>query len=97
MVVQNNQMIFDEDDKVICCRKDRPYGVGKVKRLGGKHVIQMDKEYLSLSTFFWEYTVPFDKHFKAYLDEHNTEQQYDLIKEQFHGIITNKGRQINAE
>jgi len=94
MIIQNNKMIFSEGDKVICCRKDRPYVVGKVILLGTKYVVQLEKEYLEHSTLFWDYTVPFEKNFKEFLDENNIEKQYNLIKEQFSSIIVNNGRKI---
>lgn len=93
MTIQNDQMIFYDNEEVICINKNKPYVVGNVMKLGTKYVVKLQKDYINESSLTWDYTVPFDIHLKEYLDE-NVEEQYNLIKEQFHGIITNKGRKL---
>jgi len=94
MKITNNKMVFSENEHVICICKGMGYVTGIVKLLGLKYIIRLDKKYVNNSKLSWDYVVPFHSAFTDYLDDNNVDEQYELIKEHFYGILHNNGRQI---
>ena len=94
MTIQNDQMIFADKEEVLCICKNQPFAYGNVMKLGTKYVVKLQQDYIKQSSLIWDYVVPYDIHLKEYLEECKLEEQYQIIKEHFHGIITNKGRKL---
>ena len=100
MRIENNQMVFDLGEKVICINKGKEFAIGSTKPLVLKGVpslvIRVDQKYNRLSSIDWDYIIPWDEHLQEHLEEFEPEQQFIMIKETHESILANHGRRIRS-